>query len=347
MQAAFRLHRHACRSLLLPIALAATLPAAAAPPMGCLIEAERIADVGSPVVGIVDRIAVERGQRVVRGQVLAVLRDSVERATLTMVTSRANSSAEFQAAVSNAKFARERLQRADDLFRQKFISQQALDQARAEADLAEQKLIQAGEQRQVVGQERDVAAAQLAQRVIRSPIDGVVSERFMSAGERVDDKPLLRIAKIDPLRVQLVVPVAMYSQFQPGAAATVWPELPGFAAVGARVTMIDRVFDAASNTFRVHLELPNRDGALPAGLRCRAELTAAAPAPAARPASPPPAAAVLPVEAAVGKALRRPAGEGGPARRSLDGKARAGIDGGTGAATGRIVAQHVDEPRGN
>jgi membrane fusion protein, heavy metal efflux system len=102
----------------------------------------------------------------------------------------------------------------------------------------------------------------------------------VSAGERVDDKPLLRIAKVDPLRVQLVVPVAMYSQVRMGGNANVLPELPGAAAVAARVTMVDKVVDPASNTFRVHLELPNRDGALPAGLRCKAEF--GAPPPAAR-----------------------------------------------------------------
>jgi hypothetical protein len=35
------------------------------------------------------------------------------------------------------------------------------------------------------------------------------------------------------------------------------------------VTVVDRVFDAASSTFGVRLELPNPDYSLPAGLRCR------------------------------------------------------------------------------
>ena len=272
------LHPHFLRTpfawLALLLALLPALPAGAAQPLGCLIEAERITDVGSPVIGIVQSVEVERGARVAKGQVLAVLRASVERATLSVASSRADSSADLQAAAAAANFNRDRRVRAEDLFRQQFISQQALDQTRTESDLADQKLTQAREQRQVSRQEREVAAAQLAQRVIRSPIDGVVAERFVSAGERVDDKPLLRIAKVDPLRVQLVVPVAMYAQVRIGGNANVQPELPGAAAVTARVTMVDKVVDPASNTFRVHLELPNRDGALPAGLRCKAEFGA-------------------------------------------------------------------------
>ena len=252
--------------------LALLAPAShAAQPLGCLIEAQRITDVGTPVIGIVDKVQVERGDVVKAGQILAVLRAPVERATLSVARSRADSNAELQAAIAAARFNQERLVRAEDLFRQKFISQQALDQARSEADLSAQKLIQAREQREVSRQEREVASAQLGQRTIRSPIDGVVAERFVSAGERVDDKPLLRIAKVDPLRVQLVAPVGMYKQIRLGGTVNVVPELPGAAAVSAKVTMVDKVVDAASNTFRVHLELPNPDGALPAGLRCKAE----------------------------------------------------------------------------
>ena len=275
-------------------ALFVAAPSFAQQPLGCLIEAERITDIGSPVVGVVERVDVERGDRVSKGQILVVLRASVEQATLTVATSRADSSAELQAAEANASFNRERLVRAEDLFRQQFISQQALDQARTEADLADHKLAQAKEQRTTSRQERDVAAAQLLQRVIRSPIDGVVAERFVSAGERVDDKPLLRVAKVDPLRVQLVMPVSMYSQVQNGGSAKVVPELKGAVAVTARVSMIDKVVDAASNTFRVHLSLPNPKGALPAGLRCKAEFAnqaVAAPAP-------PTAATALPTAAA-------------------------------------------------
>jgi RND family efflux transporter MFP subunit len=265
------------RSLcVLAACLAGPAGVVAAPLTGCLIEPERSADVGSPVAGVIERIEVERGQRVRKGQVLAVLRAEVERASLDVAKSRADSNADLEAAAANAAFNRDRLVRAEDLFRQSFISQQALDQARTEARLADQKLKQAREQRAISRQERDVAEAQLSQRVIRSPMDGVVAERHAAAGERADDKPLLRIARIDPLRVQLVVPTSLYGQVRVGGKVGVSPELPGAARLIARVTMVDKVIDPASSTFRVQLELPNPDLALPAGLRCKAEIDAAA-----------------------------------------------------------------------
>jgi RND family efflux transporter MFP subunit len=290
--------------------------------MGCLIEPERTADVGSPVIGVIDSIEVDRGDTVKKGQVLATLRAGVERANLDVASSRANSDAEYQAAAASAKFNRQRLVRAEDLFTKQFISQQALDQTRTEARLADHKLNQASDQRAVSQQERIVAEAQLSQRVIRSPMDGVVAERYASAGERVDDKPLLRIARVDPLRVQLVVPMSMYGSVQTNGRASVLPDLPGAVAKLARVTMVDKVVDAASNTFRVQLELPNADLSLPAGLRCKAEFTASANAPAAgnapanapstTPAVSPPPSAVLP--ASVRVPARRPVAVSGRSR---------------------------------
>jgi RND family efflux transporter MFP subunit len=265
--------------------------------LGCLIEAERVADIGSPVVGVVSEVHVDRGDRVSKGQVLAVLRASVERASLSVASSRADSTAEMQAAQTNAKFARDKLDRTEGLFREQFVSEQAVHQARAEADVAEQRLSLVRDQRRVSMQERGVAAAQLSQRVIRSPIDGVVAERFVTAGERVDDKPLLRIAKLDPLRVQLVVPVAMYLQVQTGGVANVWPDLPGAKQLQAKVTMIDKVIDPASNTFRVHLELPNANGELPAGLRCKANFGAPIGAPTVTTGANPAAPAAAPAAA--------------------------------------------------
>ena len=281
---------------MLLLVAALTPPSWAAQPLGCLIEPERVADVGSQVVGVIESMSVERGDLVKKGQVIATLRADVERASVVVASSRAEAQADLQAAAANLSFYQQRLVRAEDLLAKKFISQQAFDQTRTEAEVAEQKLAQAREQRRVLSREHELATAQLSQRTIRSPIDGVVAERYLAAGERVEDKPLVRIAKVDPLRVQVVVPTAYFGKIQSGGTARIMPELPDTQPVIARVTLVDKVIDAASNTFRVQLELPNPDLALPAGLRCKADFGLEAPA--ARntaQASPSPAAPVQPV----------------------------------------------------
>src|SRR5258708_709550 len=126
-------------------------------------------------------------------------------------------------------------------------------------------------QQRIYGQEQAVAQAQLGLRTLRSPIRGVVVERYNNVGERVEDRPVVRVASIDPLRVSLMVPIAQYGQVTVGDTMSIRPELPGLDAVRATVQYVDKVVDAASNTFRVRLALPNPGHRLPGGLRCKAD----------------------------------------------------------------------------
>jgi RND family efflux transporter MFP subunit len=258
------------------LAAACLLPVAAGAvpqqPLGCLIEPFRVSDVGSPVIGVIDSTLAERGDRVQAGQTLATLRSDVERQSVAVAQSKAQAIGELQAAEANALLARQKLARAQDLADQQFISSQALEQARAEALVAENRLAQAGEQRGVYAREHELAQAQLGLRTIRSPISGVVVERYVSAGERVEEKPTFRIAMINPLRVEVVLPAAMYAAVRQGMSVSVTPDFPGAAARKARVTLVDKLIDGASNTFRVRMELPNPDFSLPAGLRCKADM---------------------------------------------------------------------------
>ncbi|MBL8378492.1 MAG: efflux RND transporter periplasmic adaptor subunit [Burkholderiales bacterium] len=247
---------------------------AASQPLGCLIEPHHVAEVGSPVIGIIAALHVERGDSVRRGQVLAVLRSDVEQAAVKVATSRALANAEASAATANAALAQQKLARAEDLVARQFLAPQALDQARAEASVALERLAQTREARSTAERELEQARAQLGLRTIRAPNDGVVADRYLSVGERVEEKPLFRVATIDPLRVEVVLPAALFGTLKPGAAVSVTPDFPGAAPREARVTLIDRLVDGVSNTFRVRLSLPNPGGRLPAGLRCKATLGA-------------------------------------------------------------------------
>lgn len=106
-------------------------------------------------------------------------------------------------------------------------------------------------------------------RRIRSPITGVVVERLLAPGEAAGRTPILRLAQIDPLRVDVFAPVTMLGKIRIGMGAQVVPEAPLNGAHLARVTVVDRVVDAASGTFGVRLELPNARYRLPAGLKCK------------------------------------------------------------------------------
>lgn len=243
--------------------------------IGCIIEPDEVVEIGSPVVGVIQSI-VKRGDRVRKGAVLAVLRNDVDRAALAAAQSRAGADSEEKAAVANYDFARQRRMRAEELLRKEFISKQALDQAIAEDEVAKQRLSQTREQRRVLTHEAALARQRLEERTIRSPIDGIVVERYLTVGERVEEKPLARVVKIDPLRIEAILPSALYGNIPVGSTARIQPEVPNSPAVTATVTLVDKVLDAASGTFRVRLQLPNPNGEIPAGLRCKAEFAALA-----------------------------------------------------------------------
>ncbi|MDB5820682.1 MAG: hypothetical protein JWQ11_4322 [Rhizobacter sp.] len=255
-----------------PAARAAEAARVARQPVGCLIEPERVADIGSPVIGVVSMLNVDRGDVVSSGQPLAMLQSDVERASVSVAQSRFKVEADINAAAANLTLAQQRLVRANELQRQGFVSPQATEQAQAEQDVAAQKLAQAHDQKRISGQELAQVQAQLGQRTLRSPFNGVVVERFVNPGERVEEKALLRVAMLDPLRVELVVPASRYGSVTKGDSLQVQPDLPGFGAVSAKVSHVDKMIDAASNTFRVRLSLPNPGNKLPAGSRCRVEL---------------------------------------------------------------------------
>lgn len=242
--------------------------------VGCLLVPSRTADIGTPSAGVVEHIAVDRGDVVRAGQVLVRLKADSERASLSSARARAETEAAIGAARAAADLSRAKLERAEDLHKNQFISPLALDQARAEYAVAERTLQQAVEQRAVSQTDLHQARAALSSRFLTSPINGIVVNRMAHPGERVELHPLLRIVDTSELHVEIVVPARHFGSVPMGAELKVHPDVPSVPPKAARVTQVDRVIDTASNTFRVRLLLPNTDGAVPAGARCRVDLPA-------------------------------------------------------------------------
>ncbi len=97
--------------------------------------------------------------------------------------------------------------------------------------------------------------------------------------------PILKIAEIDPLNVEVILPASLYGQVQRGDRAEVVPETPKQKFM-ARVAVVDRVINAASGTFGVRLELPNEKHLVPAGAKCKVRFQKLGAEPPAIPARP-------------------------------------------------------------
>ena len=210
----------------------------------CLIEPFVDSRVSSGVPGVIESIEVKRGDRVKKGQVLARLKSGVEQAA-------------YDLAKARSEFATRRLARNEDLVEEQLISSNEKDEIETEELLSKLELREA----------REI----LRLRTIRSPIDGVVAEVTASPGEHVASDEIIRISQLDPLNVEVVLPVAIHGLIHREMTAEVRPEAPFDEVRSAKVVIVDRVIDAASGTFGVRLELSNSDLRLPAGLKCSVE----------------------------------------------------------------------------
>ncbi len=226
-------------------------------------------EIGSPVTGLIETIHVERSDFVEAGQVLVNLESGAERAAVELARSQARMNEQIKSREASASLGNRRRERVTRLYEENTLSLELREEVETEAELAELELEQARADKRLASLQLDQAIAVLKRRTIRSPIAGVVVDRMLSPGERVDEDPILEVAQIDPLRVEVILPASMFGSVAVGMRAAVIPEFPGDSVHVASVTIVDRVIDSASGTFGVRLELPNPEHDIPGGLHCQ------------------------------------------------------------------------------
>jgi len=207
-----------------------------------LIEAHEMVNVGVPVSGVLAKVYVERGDLINKGQPLAKLESKVEEAAVAL-------------AQGHYEFAQRKASRNEELIQKKLISLHEKDKVETERHIALLELREAKER--------------VRQRAIISPVKGVVVELFYDPSEYVKDYEIMRVAQIDPLNIEVVIPVELFGEIKKGMKAKVIPEILMAKELEATVVIVDRVVDAASGTFGVRLELENHDYKVPAGIKCK------------------------------------------------------------------------------
>jgi len=259
---------------LLPIAVSFGSAAAdekkdSASEFACLIQPKMVLKLGSQVQGLISEMLVDRGDIVKHGQVVARLESAVEEAELTIAKARAANDSTVLSDRAKAEFQKRKEERSRELRKNEAMTISTAEEAETAAKVADSELQEALVNQQLLQLEVTRASELLKLRTIWSPIDGVVMERTLGPGEYVgsDQTHLLTIAQIDPLYVEVYVPVSQFGKIRVGMQGEVYPEIGGRYI--ARVTVVDRVYDAASATVGVRLELPNPGNEIPAGLTCQ------------------------------------------------------------------------------
>lgn len=243
----------------------------------CLIEPNQVVDIRSATEGIIENIYVKRGDRVKEGQTLVELESSAERSAVEMAKYRSQMEGRIASAKNRFDFATKKFNRTQELQKQNFVSAQAGDEAEAEKRIAEAELKDAIENQELARHDYQHSIDLLNLRTLRSPLNGVVVDRMLNPGDLAESgtgrKPILKIAQIDPLLVEVALPLEVFGKLRVGMTGMVTPErLKG--RYPAEITVVDSVFDAASGMFGVRLEMKNRKAAIPGGIRCQVEFPA-------------------------------------------------------------------------
>jgi len=264
------------------VAMAGALAAgiAGATDFDCMIEPAQVIEVRSPVVGLLERVHVRRGQTVRRGDLLVTIESSVESSAASTAQYKAQTQGALAQAQAKVAATKAKAARMDELHQEEFVSSQARDDAQAEYKQAQTELLAARENAELAKLEAQQAFDQLHRRSIRSPFDGVVMDQFLFPGALVDSsdgkKPILKLAQTQPLLVRAILPFRHFPSARVGTHAKVLPEPPfntgSLAEIDADIKTVDRVIDSAAGTFGVFLELPNAQQRLPGGIRCKLRL---------------------------------------------------------------------------
>jgi RND family efflux transporter MFP subunit len=249
---------------------ARTQPSSTSDALDCLIEPRIVAKLASPVQGVVAEVLVDRGDFIRRGDPVARLDSGVEAAAVEVARIQAANEYGIESKRHRSELLKRKRDRAQTLQKVNVVAESALDEAATEARIAELEAREAELNLSLARAELKRNEENLKRRTIKSPIDGIVTERTLAAGEfAYEQAPIMTVAEIDPLHVEVYAPLDYYHRVKPGMRAEVHPEEPIGGSYIATVTIVDRVFDAGSGTFGIRLDLPNPGHLLPAGLHCK------------------------------------------------------------------------------
>jgi len=199
---------------------------------------EREAQIATRMSGTVERVLVEVGSAVQAGEAVVML-DAVD------------VRARVDAARAAARLAETSHRRVASLASDGAASQHELDQVTAKLEAARAGLAE--------------AEAQQAYAVVKAPFTGVVTQRWVDAGDLAGPgAPLLTVVEAGALKVVADLPGHRAGQVRRGDQ--VWVEMPGGARLDAVVSHVVPALGTGSRSFRVEVRLDqSTEAAMPGG----------------------------------------------------------------------------------
>lgn len=231
-------------------------------------EPYRSVEVAAPESGTIEEIVVRQGQLVKQGDILAVLDRDILQSSLDIARAKSESTAKREAAKIESLLKQRRL---DNFYRlgKDNSSNEEIERARADVDLAQTQVLAAEEELKLNSLELKRIQVQLDRRTIRSPIAGVVTRLHREVGEFVPqtDPKVATIVDLNRLRIVFHPPARLGESLDPQQPVQV-RLLRTATIVPAEIEYVAPVTNADSGSVRLEVILDNASGRYRSGVRC-------------------------------------------------------------------------------
>jgi len=274
------------------------------------VAAKQQANISSAITGQVLSVNANVGDRVTAGELIVKIDDSTLRAQLQQnesnlaeararlaqtqsgaVGSAASANANLDSAQVGYQTALANLRRNQQLLRQGYVSQSAVDQAQQQASAAQAQLRSAqvaAQNAQLGGQtvssaQSDIRSlqaavgqaaaavqfvqAQIAQTVITAPFNGVLTQRSVDPGALASPgTPLVQVSQLDPVYVNIGIPESDLPYIHAGTEVDIsLDSLPGHVWNGT-VATVNAATTQGTLSYLARVVLPNQNLVLRAGM---------------------------------------------------------------------------------
>jgi RND family efflux transporter MFP subunit len=203
-----------------------------------------------------------------QGDLLAVMDDDVLQASLAVARRTMSAEGMLKSAQADLNMKKVELEKLTQLRERNHASQQELSRIETELLVAEARLLSVQEDLAVKRLEFDRIEAQVAQRKILAPIDGIISELFREKGEFVSpsDPTIARIVQLDPLLVVFSLPLGQRKEVMKDQRVTLKIGEDERVQEGV-VEYVSPTSDPSNSSVRVKVRIPNSEGHFQSGER--------------------------------------------------------------------------------
>lgn len=186
--------------------------------------------------GLILSIRKNKGDYVRKGEVVAQLKKDIETAT-------------YQQMLSQLELAKLNFDKQDELWKEKATTEIQYLSAKLQYETAERGLT--------------ILRTRLTKQFVRSPISGVVDEKYMNKGEMsAPGVPILNIIDIFSVKITAGIPERYVTEVKKGQSVDITIDvLPGVEFEG-RISYISPALSPVSRTFEIEVVINNKDRVL-------------------------------------------------------------------------------------